>query len=195
MEAVSGNQDVLNYFIFPLLIFLSRIADVTLSTMRIIFITKGKRLLAPFLGIFEVSIWLMAIGFVMSHLNNPVNFIAYALGFATGNYIGINVERKLAMGIVLIRIITAKEAIDLLQKLRQVGLTVTSVHAEGNLGPVKILFSVVKRKEIERVVRLIKEFNPHAFYTIEDVSFVSEMRLPTLEQERKLWSFWALKKK
>ncbi|MCF7794547.1 MAG: DUF5698 domain-containing protein [Candidatus Cloacimonetes bacterium] len=98
-------------YILPILIFISRIFDVSLGTLRIIFVNKGMRYLAPIIGFFEVLIWLIVISQVMQNMNSPINYIAYAAGFATGNYVGILIEQKLAMGITLIRIITRKKGL------------------------------------------------------------------------------------
>jgi uncharacterized protein YebE (UPF0316 family) len=107
LEQLSGSP-VFAWVILPLLIFAARICDVTLGTLRIIFVSRGKKLLAPLLGFFEVSIWLLAISQIMQNLNNPVCFLAYAGGFAMGNFVGILIEDKLAMGILVIRIFLVK---------------------------------------------------------------------------------------
>ena len=91
-------------FYNAVLIFLARICDVSIGTMRIIFVSKGKRNIAPILGFFEVLIWITAISKIMENLDNYVNFIAYAAGFATGNFVGMIIEEKLAMGILMIRV-------------------------------------------------------------------------------------------
>lgn len=96
-------------YILPFLIFLSRIFDVSLGTLRIIFVNRGMKYLAPLIGFFEVLIWLIVIGNVMKNIGSPINYIAYAAGFATGNFVGIYLEGKLAMGVILLRIITQKK--------------------------------------------------------------------------------------
>lgn len=189
------SQSVLTWIIIPLLIFIARILDVSIGTIRIIFVAKGMKYLAPVLGFFEVLIWLLAIRQIMQNLNNPIHFIAYACGFATGNYVGMLIEHKLAMGVALIRIITKKEAAKLVNRLRENGYIVTDVNAEGNRGPVRIIFTVIKRKEIKRFVDLLRRFYPKAFYTIEDVVFVSDYTLPKLKKEKKLSRLHILKKK
>ena len=95
---------VFNWVILPALIFVSRIFDVSFGTLRIIFVSRGKRSIAPFLGFFEVLIWLLAISQIMQNLNNFACYIAYAGGFAMGNYIGMRIEEKLAMGTMIIRV-------------------------------------------------------------------------------------------
>jgi uncharacterized protein YebE (UPF0316 family) len=89
------------WVLLPLLIFMSRILDQSIGTMRLIFVSKGYRYIGPILGFFEVIIWLLAITQVLQHLNNPLSYIAYGAGFGMGNYIGIRLEEKLSIGTVL----------------------------------------------------------------------------------------------
>ncbi|WP_299523101.1 DUF2179 domain-containing protein [uncultured Lutibacter sp.] len=162
------------YFILPLMIFFSRIIDVTLDTLRIVFVAKGNKFLAPLLGFFEILIWLIAITKIMQNLDNVACYIAYAAGFATGNYIGLIIEEKLAMGIQMFRIITQKDATPLIEKLINGGYKITSIVADGNKGSVHIIYLVVKRTENKNIISIINHFNPNAFYSIEDVRHVNE---------------------
>ena len=155
--------------ILPLLIFFARIADVTFGTLRIIFISRGMKLLAPVVGFFEILIWLIAIGQIFQDMGSYINYIAYAAGFAVGNYVGIIVEERMAIGLNLIRIITQYGADDLISALKSSGFGVTAVDAAGKHGPVKLIFMVVKRKNIHSVIKMIHQYNPNAFYTIADV--------------------------
>jgi len=164
--------------ILPLLIFLARIGDVSISTIRVIFISKGFKHVAPVLGFLEILIWLLAIGQIFQNLHNPLCYIAYALGFAMGNYIGITIVDKLSLGQVLVRIITRRDAVELLNRLRQEDIGLTSVEAQGPIGPVKVIFSIVKRYDLKRVVDIVKQYNPNAFYSVEDISFVSMGQFP-----------------
>ena len=131
-------------------------------------------MLAPLLGFFEILIWLLAIGQILSYLTNWVNYVAYALGFALGNYFGLVIENRLALGKVMLRIITKREADDLLDALRGSKFGITSVDAEGKFGDVKIIFMVLQRKDLEGVIDIIKRHNPKAFYSIEDVRYVND---------------------
>jgi uncharacterized protein YebE (UPF0316 family) len=162
------HSDLFTWVVLPVLIFLARILDVTIGTLRIMFLARGHRIYAPILGFFEVFIWLMAIGQIMQNLDNIFCYIAYAAGFATGNYIGIRVEERLAMGKQVLRLITRREATELVGLLRRRGFGVTVVDAEGKQGPVKILFMVVKRSDIQPVLRMVNKLMPRTFYTIED---------------------------
>jgi uncharacterized protein YebE (UPF0316 family) len=168
------NSPTFAYFILPVLIFCSRIVDVSIGTMRVIFITKGFLFLAPLCGFFEVLIWLIAMTQIMKNLSNVFCYIAYAGGFATGNFVGMLIERRMALGVVLIRVITKNEATELVDYLKSHRYGLTSVDAEGLFGRVKILFTVIRRAELGSVIETIKRLNPQAFYTIEDVRSVSD---------------------
>ena len=146
----------------PLLIALARITDVSIGTLRIIFVAKGLRLWAPILGFFEVSIWLGAISQVMENLTNLTNFFAYALGFSLGNYLGMYIENRLAIGMVVVRIITKVDSSKLVHALRAMRSSVTVADAEGNTGAVKIIFTVIKRSDIQHVRELILKYNSQA---------------------------------
>lgn len=162
------------WVILPFLIFFSRILDQSIGTLRLIFVSKGLKNIAPVIGFFEVIIWLLAITQVMKHLNNPVSYIAYGLGFAFGNYIGILLEEKLSLGTVLVRIIPKKDTDELVNHLREAGFGVTTIAAMGGKGEVNIVLTILKRKKLKMVVNAINQYNPHAFYTIEEIKSVKE---------------------
>ncbi len=166
------NSAYFDYLVLPLLIFVLRIFDVSLDTMRIIFMTKGYRKIAPIIGFFEILIWIVAITRIMQNLNNWVTYVAYAAGFATGNYVGMLLDEKLAIGHELIRVIT-KEISDLADTLRGAGFGVTSVKASGMQGEVGIHYVVVNRKNLRKAVEIIEYKAPSAFYTIENIHFVN----------------------
>jgi uncharacterized protein YebE (UPF0316 family) len=164
----------LNVFIISILIFFSRICDVSLGTLRIIFISKGKKFLAPLLGFFEVLIWIVAIKQLMANITTIWLYLVYALGFAAGTYIGMLIEEKISIGKVIIRIITRKDANDLIKKLREEGYKLTVSNAKGRDGEVSIIFSIIERKKLRKIIKIIHEKNPKAFYTIEDLKYVNE---------------------
>lgn len=170
----------------PLFIFLARIIDVSMGTIRVIFIARGMRLLAPLLGFFEVLVWLLAIGQIMQNLTNFVSYLAYASGFSLGTFVGIIIENRLSLGVALLRIITQRDAAELIDWLKSEHYGVTVVPAQGAKGPVKIIFTVLKRRDIAAVARRIEQLNPSAFYSIEDVRFVSEGVFP-LPKARAQW--------
>lgn len=165
-----------NWFIYgllPLLIFLARIIDVTMDTLRIVFVSKGNKIVAPILGFFEMLIWLIAITRIMENLDNFTTYIAYASGFAVGNYVGLLLEEKLAIGTQLIRIITAKDATVLIENLRDKGFGVTAIDAEGKDGLVHIIFLISRRQVVPQIIGMVNHCNPKAFYSIEDVRTVN----------------------
>lgn len=162
------------FIILPLLVFLARVVDVSIGTLRIIFVAKGLKHLAALLGFFESLIWLIAVTQVMQNLNSWQTYVAFALGFSVGNYAGVALEEKIALGNLLIRIITQREADKLVEVLRKAGYGVTSVDARGETGPVKLIFSITKRKNLEKIIAIIKRYNPKAFYTIEDMRYVNK---------------------
>lgn len=167
------DTNLFNYVILPLLIFFARITDVTFGTFRIVMVAKGQKYIAPILGFFEVTIWIIVISKIMQSMDNWVCIIAYASGFATGNFIGLLIEDKIAMGIVKIQIITVKTATDLIKDLVESGYGITHHEANGANGSVSIIYSIINRKEVSKIVELIGKHNPNAFYSIEDVKFVN----------------------
>ncbi len=177
MEPSFIDSHVFQYFIMPLLIMISRITDVSIGTMRVIFVSKGYKLFAAMCGFFEVLIWILAITQIMKNLTNPLYYIAYATGFATGNFLGMHIEEKIALGNVLLRVITPNKLEQLTEYLREHNYGVTQVLAEGMSGSVKILFSIIPRSELDHVLAVIQKVNPQAFYTIEDIRFVNEKNI------------------
>jgi uncharacterized protein YebE (UPF0316 family) len=167
------DTELFNYVILPILIFIARILDVGIGTIRIVFVSKGNKTIAPLLGFFEILIWIIAIGEIMQNLDNWVNIFSYAAGFAAGTYIGLIIEDKMAMGVVRIQIITAKAATDLIAKLKSSGYGITHHEANGANGKVSIIYSIINRTDITDVIKLIWKYNPNTLYSIEDVRFVN----------------------
>jgi uncharacterized protein YebE (UPF0316 family) len=166
------------WLVLPLLIFVARVADVSIGTMRIVFVSRGHRFIAPMLGFIEVIIWLLALTRIMQNLGNPVTYIAYGAGFAAGNYLGIVLEDKLAMGVCVVRTITRRGAGALVDALRKENFGVTVIDAQGNMGRVAVFYSVLKRADVPRYVDIIHHYNPKAFYSVEDVRFVKSGIFP-----------------
>jgi uncharacterized protein YebE (UPF0316 family) len=160
--------------LLPLFIFLAEMCVVTLCTMRTIFVARGHKLLAPLLGFFEVSIWLFAISAVMKNLSDWSCSGAFAGGFTLGNFLGILLEEKLAMGSVVLRVITHKEPSELVAGLRASGYGVTLVDGKGSSGPVRIVLCVLRRKDLERVLALARRFDPKVFYSVDDLHAAAE---------------------
>ena len=118
----------------------------------------------------------------MQNLANPLCYLAYAGGFAMGNFIGIHIAEKLSLGVVLVRVVTQKEAGDLITRLRERQYGVTAVDGQGASGPVKVIFTIVRRREVAVVVELVKQFNPRAFYSIEEIGYVESGVFPIQRQ-------------
>ncbi|MBI9069940.1 MAG: DUF2179 domain-containing protein [Salinivirgaceae bacterium] len=181
------NFDFYAYVVIPVLIFVARIFDVSLGTIRIILVAKGLRKIAPIIGFFEVFIWVLAISKIIENLDNWICYFAYAGGFATGNYIGMKIEEKLALGHELIRVITKRDAKDLVNELQCKGFGVTFVNAEGTKGEVGVVYIIVTRKKMNEAINIIKSNNPNSIYTIEDIRFVNrDVFFAPVNQKEKL---------
>ena len=157
------------YVLLPLLFFVARFCDVTLGTLRTIFVAKGMKKLAPIVGFFEVLIWIVVISQIMQHANNALCYVAYALGFAAGSYVGMLIEERLALGVCIVRVITPKHGEDLVNRLNEKGYGATLMAGKGKVGAVNIIYTIVNRKTIAKVEQLISDFDPHIFYVVEDV--------------------------
>jgi len=168
------DPETLTYVIIPLLIFFARVTDVTIGTMRLIFVSKGYKAVAPFLGFIEIIIWLIAMSQIMQHLDNWVCYVAYGAGFAMGNFVGILLEQKLSIGNVIIRVFPKKDVTELAEDLRSQTFGVSAVEIQGKEGRKKMLFSVIKRKSIKQYVDTVLYHNPNAFYSVEDIKSVSD---------------------
>ena len=178
METSFYDSAFFTYALLPALIFFSRVMDVTIGTIRIVMVSKGHKLWAPLLGFFEILIWLIAISKIFQNLDNWFCYVAYAAGFACGNYVGLRIEEKLAVGIVKIQIITRKNAEKLIKNLKEAGYGITHHEAKGSTENVSIIYSIINRIEIKKVEEIVKTSNPKAFYSVEDVKFVKEGVFP-----------------
>ncbi len=170
---LTGDSTLFTWVILPLLIFLSRIADQSIGTLRLIFVSKGYKYLAPLLGFFEVIIWLLAVTQIFKQLDNFFYYVVYGAGFAVGNYIGMIVEERLSLGKVVVRIIPKKDTEQLVNHLRSINYGLTLIDATGSRGPVKIIFTIIQRKQLKALIGIINEFNPNAFYSVEEVKLAS----------------------
>ena len=169
MHSIFSNFDFYSWVTLPIIIFCSRIGDVSLGTLRHVFMSKGFKKIVPILGFFEVLIWIVVVAQVMKNLNNVACYFAWAGGFATGTFVGLQIEERLALGLQVIRIITNQNCDELLVALKRENHGVTLVDAKGSLGPVVMVFTIIKRKNVHSVVKLIQQYNPSAFYSIEDI--------------------------
>lgn len=174
MENLGVSPAVFNYLILPALIFVARVFDVTLATIKILFVMNGKRDIAPVLGFFESLIWLLAIGQIITNIDNGLSYIAYASGFATGTWVGMYIEEKLAVGRVMLRLIVNDLNGELMEFLHNNDFRYSMLDAMGKMGKVSIVFFVVERENLTRLIEGINVHHPNAFYTIESVKQVSK---------------------
>lgn len=164
-------EPIFAFLVLPLLIFLARVADVSIGTVRIIFVSKGLKFLSLVLGFFEVLIWLSAINQVWSNLNNIWLYLAYAGGFATGNWVGIWLDEKISIGNSMVTIIIRKNSKRLINELKKNNYRMTIIDGKSGMEEtdVKMIISVVKRKELKNIFKIINRINPKAFFTVEDI--------------------------
>ncbi|MBI5933986.1 MAG: DUF2179 domain-containing protein [Chloroflexi bacterium] len=162
----------------PLLVFIARLVDVALGTIRIIFTSRGKKHLAPLLGFVEVFIWVSVIAEITKGAHNFAAYLAYAGGFAAGNYVGMWIEERLAIGNLVIRAILPENRTGLIDDLRAAGYGVTSVNAHGAKGPVKLVYTIVNRKDLPSVIETIHNTYPKTFFTVEELRSVEQGVFP-----------------
>ncbi len=165
MELIFSSQAWLS----ALLIFILRVSDMTLDTLRVLFVMRGKKRIAWILGFFQSAIFVLAIGKVLTQLDNPLNIIGYAAGFATGNVVGMYIEERIAIGHVLINVISPRRGSAITNHLRQNGYAVTELSGRGKDGMVSMINCSVLRKQVDTVRLLVNEIDPEAFITAEDV--------------------------
>jgi uncharacterized protein YebE (UPF0316 family) len=151
------------------LIFMLRVGDMSLDTLRVLVVMRGRKGTAWVLGFFQALIFVVAIGTVLSDLKNPLNILAYAAGFATGNVIGMLIEERLAIGHVQLSIVSSRLGNAIAERLRDEGYAITEIPARGKDGMVTLLSASVLRKHVDRVHKLINQVDSSAFVTAEDV--------------------------
>src|SRR6187431_2407722 len=156
-ETLGISETVFSYLILPALIFCARIADVSINTIRIIYVLGGRRWTATFLGFFESFIWLMAIRQIFEHLDNWICYVAYPGGFACGIFVGMLIEERIAYGKVIVRIITRKDVNLLISYLNTNQFRYTKVDAQGPDGPENLVFAVLERDRLEQVLYTLKD--------------------------------------
>ena len=163
----------------PLMIFAARVCDVTLGTMRIIFTSRGLRNVAPVLGFIETFIWIVAVSSIVKHAQNVAAYVGYAGGFATGTFVGMMIENRLAMGTLTVRAIIRRDPKELIETLHQAGFGVTAVDGHGSTGEVKIIYSTVKRADLPAIVDIFHRTLPGAFLSVEEVRSTEQGVFPT----------------
>jgi uncharacterized protein YebE (UPF0316 family) len=173
-DTLGFSSDIFSFLILPLLIFLARICDVSINTIRIIYMLGGRRFTATLLGFFEAFIWLLVIREIFKHLDNWLCYVAYPAGFACGIFVGMIIEERIAYGKVIVRIITRKDVTQLIQYLNAQHFRFTKVNAEGPDGNETLVFTVLERERLDDLLNKLKELIPTAFYTIEKVKAAAE---------------------
>ena len=156
-------------YILPFVIFFGRIIDVSLGTLRIIFVSKGEKYIAPIIGFFEVLIWIVVISEIFSRANDLTAYLSYAAGYASGNFIGILIEQKIAFGILLCRVYTKGNGKELVSLLNRQNFGATLIHGTGSLGEIDVIETVVDRNLMKKVEKIFTEFDPNVFFVVEDV--------------------------
>ncbi len=196
MTTIQGLFDsgVFTWVIMPALIFLARVTDVTLGTFRIIFTSRGKRTLAPIFGFVEVFIWIVAISQIMKNVNNIAAYLGYAAGFAAGTFIGLSLEEKMAIGTLIVRVIVKQDPGELVQQLHDTGYGVTFVDAHGVSGKVSLIYTILKRRDVAKVLEIINALHPKAFLSIEEVRSTQEGIFPVQQHRSSLANHFMLRK-
>ncbi len=152
----------------PILIFFLRIVDVSIATVRLLFAVRGRKLAAATLGFFEILIWIVVIGTVVRNLDSVLLVIGYAAGFAAGNYVGITIEEKLALGVAEVRIMSRLAGVEIAQALRDSGFGATEILGQGREGRVEIVTTVVERRALPDILSEIQRWDPEAFVSVEE---------------------------
>lgn len=160
---------LLSPVVSALLIFGLRIVDMTLDTLRLLFVVRGRKAVAWALGFCQSAIFVVAITSVLQDLDNVLNLVGYAAGFATGIVVGMKLEERLAIGHGLLRIISSTRGAAISESLRRAGHAVTEVSGRGRDGTVAVILTSVARKDIDRVTRLVEDIDPKGFVTVEDI--------------------------
>lgn len=158
-----------NIWVVAGFIFISRVLNMALDTVRMLTVVRGMRSITWILGVLQTMLFVVALGSVMNDLSNPIKILAYSVGFATGNVIGMNIEKRLAFGFINMTIISSIRGQELAEKLRSQGHAVTEIPARGKDGSVEILECSVQRKFVPELQRSVLECDPNAFITTRDI--------------------------
>jgi uncharacterized protein YebE (UPF0316 family) len=171
-----------------IVIFLARVTDVSMGTMRTISIVQGRTRIAFLLGFVEVSMWLVIISTVIHRISEkPILGVFYALGFSTGNVVGIILEKRIAFGHIILRIISTERGKEMAEKIRESGHAVTTFQGEGLSGPVTMLYVACRRKEQNDIVQIVRSVEPDAFYIVDQAGSVSKIYRPFLPHQPTGW--------
>ncbi|MBI1767054.1 MAG: DUF2179 domain-containing protein [Bacteroidetes bacterium] len=174
IETLGLSENTFAYVLLPILIFMARICEVSVNTIRLIYMLGGRRYTSTIMGFFEALIWLIAMRQIFQHLDNWVCYVAYPGGFAAGIFVGMIIEERIAYGKVIIRIISHKDVTLLIEYMVKERFRYTLLDAEGHAGRGKLVFTVLPRERLEDLLKMLKSILPSAFYTIQNVKAASE---------------------
>ena len=152
----------------PLAIFALRIVDVSLATVRMLLAVRGYKRLVPFIGFFEVLVWILAVGNAVKFLDSPPHLLGYAGGFAAGSAVGLWIEEKLALGIASLRVMSAHGGVEIAEALRERGFGVTEFAAQGRDGRMEVIYAVLRRRHLPLALAQVAAWDPDAFVTVEE---------------------------
>ena len=156
-------------WIGAVLIFSLRVIEISLDTLRVLMVIRGKKVAAWFLGFFQATIFVLAISYVLMDLDNPIKIFGYAAGFATGTLVGMLIEERLAIGHIQLNIISPRRGAAIAEELRAEGYAITEIPARGKDGMVAMLSCSVLRKNVEEVRLIANQVDANVFITAEDI--------------------------
>jgi uncharacterized protein YebE (UPF0316 family) len=193
LPALAQSQ-VFQLAVIPFLIFIARVTDVSLGTLRTVFIAQGTRGWAAILGFFEVLIWLTAISYILQNLTSIYTYLAYASGFGAGNYVGLWLEGKMARGMLAVTTITPEDAKPLIDYLKNEQFGLTSVSARGAKGRVRLILTIIRRKKLAELQEIIESFHPNAFIAVQPVKSVTKNYSSQIAANRRFSSLFNWRK-
>lgn len=170
-----------------LFIILARIGDVSMGTLRTICVVQGRRRVAPILAFFEVLLWVLVVSKVVTSLHQPIYAVSYALGYSLGNFVGMTIERRIAMGEQVIRVFTHHGA-ELATALRNEGFRVTEFVGKGRDGPITLLFLQTNRRQVYGLAERLHRLDPSCYYVVDDIRQASSV-LHRLHRQTTGWSW------
>jgi uncharacterized protein YebE (UPF0316 family) len=152
------------------IIALLRICDVSLGTLRSIFVIQSRKYIAAMIGFFEVLIWIYAMRYIVNHMDNEINLIGYAGGFALGTFLGVSLEQSLGFSHIQINVISRQKAQLIIDGLRAANYGVTTIMGTGINGEITVLFSIIKKNNLKKLKKLVQIIDEDAFISIQPSS-------------------------
>lgn len=171
----SLDPSILGGVLLPLIVFIARIVETSFKTIRLVYVAKGFKYLAAGIGTVEVAIWLLSTGLVITNLNNILCILGYIAGYAIGTVLGIDMEERLRVGHVIVRIITRTNPDGMMLELREKGYGITRLDGTGSYGSaVAVLLVLVPRNELDTLISTLNTGYPEAIFSIEDIRTLKE---------------------